>query len=112
MLVLRCLCPQTIGNGYITASGRSGDDAFWYVIDNSTIQGSGKTFLGRPWRNYARVVFQKCTLGSNVYVAFFSSLSAEGWSVDAAAVSDLRRAGPYGAPRESSFSLLIGEKDT
>ncbi|KAJ2976243.1 hypothetical protein NUW54_g11598 [Trametes sanguinea] len=41
----------TIGNGYITASGRSSDDGNWYVIDSSTIQGTGKAFLGRPWRD-------------------------------------------------------------
>ncbi|KAI1793818.1 pectin lyase fold/virulence factor [Ganoderma leucocontextum] len=64
---------NTIGNGYITASGRSSDDANWYVINNSTIQGTGTTYLGRPWRDYARVVFQNSVLGSNV--------PAVGWSV-------------------------------
>ncbi|PIL31695.1 hypothetical protein GSI_06398 [Ganoderma sinense ZZ0214-1] len=57
---------NTIGNGFITASGRSSDDANWYVINNSTIQGTGTTYLGRPWRDYARVVFQNSVLGSNV----------------------------------------------
>ncbi|KAL7285103.1 hypothetical protein ACG7TL_000195 [Trametes sanguinea] len=56
----------TIGDGFITASGRSSDDGNWYVIDSSTVQGTGKAFLGRPWRDFARVVFQKSTLGSNV----------------------------------------------
>ncbi|KAI0756744.1 pectin lyase fold/virulence factor [Daedaleopsis nitida] len=64
---------NTIGSGYITASGRSTDDAFWYVIDHSTIQGTGPAYLGRPWRDYARVVFQNSQLGSNV--------PAAGWSV-------------------------------
>ncbi|KAG8790930.1 hypothetical protein FRC17_008834, partial [Serendipita sp. 399] len=30
---------QTLANGYITASGRSSEDANYYVIDQSTIQG-------------------------------------------------------------------------
>ncbi|TBU34651.1 pectin lyase fold/virulence factor [Dichomitus squalens] len=64
---------NTIGNGFITASGRSSDDANWYVINNSTIQGTGPAFLGRPWRDFARVVFQNSVLGSNVPSA--------GWSV-------------------------------
>ncbi|RDX50469.1 pectin lyase-like protein [Lentinus brumalis] len=64
---------NTIGSGCITASGRSTDDAFWYVVDNSTVQGSGKAFLGRPWADHARVVFQFSTLGANVPPA--------GWSV-------------------------------
>jgi pectinesterase len=64
---------ETVASGYITASGRSSEDANWYVIDHSTITGSGSTYLGRPWRNYARVVFQYSNLGSNV--------NAAGWSV-------------------------------
>lgn len=41
---------NTIGDGYITASGRSTDDSNYYVINNSTIAGIGKQYLGRPWR--------------------------------------------------------------
>ena len=65
---MRTFHEQTVGNGFITASGRSSDDANWYVIDSSTIQGTGaaSVYLGRPWRDYARVVFQSCNLGSNV----------------------------------------------
>lgn len=40
--------------GWITASGRSSDDATWYVINNSDINGSTgatqTTYLGRPVR--------------------------------------------------------------
>ncbi|EJD50816.1 pectin lyase-like protein [Auricularia subglabra TFB-10046 SS5] len=61
------------GNGYLTASGREKDDAFWYVIDNSRIQGNGTTFLGRPWGAFARVVYQNSVLSNVVKTA--------GWSV-------------------------------
>ncbi|KAH7099561.1 pectin lyase fold/virulence factor [Auriculariales sp. MPI-PUGE-AT-0066] len=64
---------NTVGSGYITASGRESDDANYYVIDHSTIQGTGSVYLGRPWRNYARVIFQQSTLGSNIVTA--------GWSI-------------------------------
>ncbi|KAG7439793.1 pectin lyase-like protein [Guyanagaster necrorhizus] len=64
---------KTLGDGWITASGRSSDDAFWYVIDNCEITGAGGAYLGRPWRDYARVVFQNSVLGSNV--------PSEGWSI-------------------------------
>lgn len=30
--------------------------------------GTGSVYLGRPWRNYARVVFQNSNLGSNMFV--------------------------------------------
>ncbi|KAG8761407.1 hypothetical protein FRC12_009388, partial [Ceratobasidium sp. 428] len=64
---------ETIASGYITASGRSTADANYYVIDNSTIKGTGSCYLGRPWREYARVVVQNTNIGSNVVAA--------GWKV-------------------------------
>ncbi|KAI0756745.1 hypothetical protein C8Q80DRAFT_1264766 [Daedaleopsis nitida] len=57
----------TIRDGNITAAGRGSDDAFWYVIDRSVVQGNGtESHLGRPWGNYARVVYQYCSLGKGV----------------------------------------------
>ncbi|KAG8955046.1 hypothetical protein FRC00_005591 [Tulasnella sp. 408] len=44
---------QTLANGYITASGRSSDDANYYVIDGTTVTGTGTSYLGRPWRQVA-----------------------------------------------------------
>ncbi|KAK0450389.1 pectin lyase-like protein [Desarmillaria tabescens] len=64
---------HTLGYGWITASGRSSSDSNWYVIDSSEISGTGDAYLGRPWKNYARVVFQKSYLHSNV--------PAAGWSI-------------------------------
>ncbi|CAE6514683.1 unnamed protein product [Rhizoctonia solani] len=60
---------ETVASGYITASGRNSDDANYYVIDNSTIKGTGSCYLGRPWREYARVVFQNSNIGSNIVAA-------------------------------------------
>lgn len=48
-------------------------DPNWYVIDRSLVTGNGTVYLGRPWRNYARVVFQKSWLGANV--------NSTGWSI-------------------------------
>ncbi|GFP92857.1 probable pectinesterase 29, partial [Phtheirospermum japonicum] len=46
------------GIGYITAQGRSGYmESNGFVFKDCTITGDGKTYLGRPWRPYARVVF-------------------------------------------------------
>ncbi|KAB5595863.1 putative effector protein/Pectinesterase [Ceratobasidium theobromae] len=66
---------ETLGDGYITASGRLVDDANWYIIDRTKVysNGTGSVYLGRPWRNYARVVFQNSELGANVLPA--------GWSI-------------------------------
>ncbi|KAG6393047.1 hypothetical protein SASPL_147277 [Salvia splendens] len=44
--------------GYITAQGRQNlGDTNGFVFKQCNIVGSGHAFLGRPWRNYARVLF-------------------------------------------------------
>lgn len=58
-------------NGRIDASNPS-----YYVINNSNITGTsavGSYYLGRPWRNYARVVFQNTAMNSVI--------NKLGWSV-------------------------------
>ncbi len=60
---------QAIRDGNITVSGRGSNDAFWYVIDHSTVNTNGTataTYLGRPWGDYARVVYQHCWLPESV----------------------------------------------
>ncbi|KAG8697535.1 hypothetical protein FRC08_006460 [Ceratobasidium sp. 394] len=61
-----------IGNSYITASGRDSEDANYYVIDNSQVTGTGNQYLGRPWVNYARVIFQNSVIGSHIVAAGWS----------------------------------------
>ncbi|UKZ84275.1 uncharacterized protein TrAFT101_000189 [Trichoderma asperellum] len=65
--------------GYITASGRESDDDAWYVINGSQVFAkpgisvkAGSVYLGRPWRAYARVVYQNTNL-SNI-------ISPQGWN--------------------------------
>jgi pectinesterase len=63
--------------GYLTAQSRTGpNETTGYVIANSTVTSEeldGKTFyLGRPWRDYARVVVLKTDLPAQ--------LSLKGWS--------------------------------
>lgn len=67
------------GSGWITANGRpSADDPSFYVFDGATVTdegnvGAGKVYLGRPWREYSRVVFQ------NSYLS--EVINSAGWSV-------------------------------
>lgn len=67
---------ETIGTGYITANGReAANNTSFYVFDEckvTGISGVNSTYLGRPWRPFSRVVFQKSYLGDVV--------RAEGWS--------------------------------
>ncbi|KAK4233635.1 carbohydrate esterase [Achaetomium macrosporum] len=60
--------------GYITANGRdSSSNPSYYVINKSAVSAqsgaavnAGAYYLGRPWRNYARVVFQNTSLSKVV----------------------------------------------
>ncbi|KAI5841673.1 pectinesterase-like protein [Tricharina praecox] len=62
------------GTGYITANGRDSEsNVSYYVITDSDIQAApgvtiaaGSTYLGRPWRNYSRVVFQRTSMSAVV----------------------------------------------
>jgi len=80
---------RTIGTGWVTASGRdAASNPSWFVINNSTVDGLDRnstiggtpssipaaySSLGRPWRSFARVVFQNTYLGKVI--------KPEGWSV-------------------------------
>ncbi|KAK4180304.1 family 8 putative carbohydrate esterase [Triangularia setosa] len=67
--------------GYITASGRSTSTSpNYYVFNNCNIAAksgqnvaNGAYYLGRPWREYARVVFQSTAMSSVV--------NAAGWRI-------------------------------
>ncbi|KAG4038637.1 hypothetical protein PC123_g25801 [Phytophthora cactorum] len=59
---------ESVGNGCVTANGRTDNsNPSEYVFNNARVFGSkpGQAFLGRPWRPYARVIFQNSDL-SNV----------------------------------------------
>ncbi|KAK2668620.1 Pectin lyase fold [Fusarium oxysporum f. sp. vasinfectum] len=67
--------------GYITANGRDSDSNMsYYVFNNCNIAAAagntvadGAYYLGRPWRQYARVVFQKTNMTSVI--------NSKGWSI-------------------------------
>lgn len=69
------------GAGSITASGRdSADSDSYYVITDSTVTTAsgasvspGNVYLGRPWRAYARVAFQRTELPDLI--------NSAGWSL-------------------------------
>ncbi|KAJ7955591.1 Pectinesterase [Quillaja saponaria] len=60
--------------GFITAQGRTNpNDGNGFVFKDCHVFGTGSAYLGRPWRDYARVLFYK----SN----FSSIVQPEGWEV-------------------------------
>lgn len=99
--------------GYVTAHGRDEDNDSYYAFDYCTVSGEGDNvpdgayFLGRPWRDHARVVFQRTEMSevindagwkvwsegddtSNIYYGEFENTGpgAEGERVDWAVAMD------------------------
>ncbi|KAJ8566062.1 hypothetical protein K7X08_030539 [Anisodus acutangulus] len=53
--------------GFITAQGRTKpNDPSGFVFKDCGVFGTGLTFLGRPWREYARVLFYNCLMSDVV----------------------------------------------
>ncbi|KAF4135952.1 Pectinesterase [Phytophthora infestans] len=64
---------ESIGEGWITANGNANATVTSeYVFNNARVFGNGSTYLGRPWRPFARVVWQNSELGDIV--------NPEGWA--------------------------------
>ncbi|BCS19730.1 putative pectin methylesterase [Aspergillus puulaauensis] len=62
------------GKGYITAMSRETDtDPSWYCFNNCNISGKSGTdlaeqvYLGRPWRVFARVIYQNSQLSGIIH---------------------------------------------
>ncbi|KAH8104080.1 pectin lyase-like protein [Cristinia sonorae] len=98
---------NTISSGCITASGRSSDDPNWYVIDNSVVQGTGKTPLGRPWRDFARVVFQNTFLDHNVPASGWSPWSSTTPQTDHVTFAEFNNTGPGATGPRASFASQL-----
>ncbi|OCK90488.1 carbohydrate esterase family 8 protein [Cenococcum geophilum 1.58] len=105
----------TASLGYITANGRSSSsDTSYYVINNSTVAAaSGNTvkagafYLGRPWSQYARVVFQETSLS-----AVINSVGWRIWSTSEPNTSDVLfgeydNTGPGASGTRASFATKL-----
>ncbi|GIK04520.1 hypothetical protein Aspvir_008603 [Aspergillus viridinutans] len=98
---------RTIANGCITASGRDSDsNPSWYVISRSNVSAindtipAGISYLGRPWRNYARVVFQETYLGNNIAAAGWSQWSKSTPNTDHVTFAEYENYGPGSVSQE------------
>jgi pectinesterase len=62
------------GSGYLTAASTPDFQPFGYVFDHCDITAAAnvQTYLGRPWRDYAKVVF--------LHTAMCDAIRPEGWN--------------------------------
>ncbi|KAL8491259.1 hypothetical protein ACS0TY_023049 [Phlomoides rotata] len=65
--------------GYVTAQAREQEqDSNGFVFKNCILDGSGKTYLGRAWRDHARVVFYNTYMSKIVVPQGWEPWSAAG----------------------------------
>ncbi|KAL1637774.1 hypothetical protein SLS56_000329 [Neofusicoccum ribis] len=102
--------------GYLTANGRdSSSNPSYYVINNSTVAAadgasvsSGAIYLGRPWRNYARVVFQETELSDIINAAGWAEWSSSDTRTDEVTFEEYGNTGDGASTSDrASFSKQI-----
>lgn len=59
---------HALKDGYLTAASTPKEQAQGFVFADCTITGADgvKTYLGRPWRDYARTIFLRCEMSAAV----------------------------------------------
>ncbi|KUI63707.1 Pectinesterase [Cytospora mali] len=104
----------SIGAGAITANGRaSSSDTSYYVITDSTIEAgspapsSGTVYLGRPWSEYARVAFQKCSLSSIINSAGWEVWSSSESNTEDVTFEEYDNTGSGASGTRASFSTKM-----
>lgn len=56
-------------NSYITAASTPDKNKYGYIFNNCNLTSDSETtkvFLGRPWRNFAYVLFMNCKMGKHI----------------------------------------------
>jgi pectinesterase len=100
--------------GWVTASGRSLNDSGWYVINRSRVAAApgndvkdGTYYLGRPWRNFARVVFQKTELSKVINQAGWAIWNVGDERTNQTSLAEFKNNGPGAKGERASFSQEI-----
>ncbi|KAI5124666.1 hypothetical protein M0805_004274 [Coniferiporia weirii] len=109
------------GAGCVTASGRPDDtDPSIYVFNRNEIVAAsdafsnvtGNVFLGRPWADYARVVFLNTVIGSQLNKAVWSQWSTSEPNTDHILFAEYNSTGPgvVDAVRPSFATILTSNE--
>ncbi|CAK5271084.1 unnamed protein product, partial [Mycena citricolor] len=100
--------------GTITAHGPSSSTDGIYVINQATLQtasgaGSltGQVYLGRPWSQYARVVFTNTNMGAHINGAGWSQWSSTMPNTAHVLFAEYNSVGPGASGTRASFSKKL-----
>ncbi|KAF5364701.1 hypothetical protein D9758_005641 [Tetrapyrgos nigripes] len=102
------------GAGYVTASGRNNDDAGSYVFNANTIVlapnaesgTSGGYYFGRPWSDWAKVIFKNTAVQVAPKSALWSLWDGNATSVDHVFFADFATTGVSNIARPSWATQL------
>ncbi|KAK0186324.1 pectin lyase fold/virulence factor [Armillaria mellea] len=106
----------SIGAGAITANGRSSSSGVsLFVINKATITTSssattslqGKVYLGRPWEDYARVVYTSCSLGNLINSAGWEQWSSSSPNTDHVTFAEYESIGSGASGTRASFATAL-----
>lgn len=100
--------------GYITAASTAEGQEYGYIFHRCRLTGNcppNSVYLGRPWRNYAKVVFLECELGEHI--------RQEGWhdwnkteAHDTISFYEYNSSGPGAEPhKRASFSRQLTKQE-
>jgi pectinesterase len=101
--------------GYITANGRdSSSNPSYYVINKSKVSAAsgnvvkaGAYYLGRPWRNYARVAFQSTSMTNVINAAGWKNWNTGDDRTDHVEFGEYQNSGDGSTGSRASFSKKL-----
>jgi pectinesterase len=101
--------------GYITANGRDSEsNPSYYVINKSTVSAksgdtvaAGAYYLGRPWRNFSRVVFQNTKMSNVVNPAGWRIWNTGDERTDNVMYGEYKNSGDGSKGTRASFSTKL-----
>ncbi len=71
----------SLGPGYVTAASTPEGQEYGYVFHDCRFAAEGcpqhAAYIGRPWRDYARVVLMDCAIGAHIHPAGFHDWGKE-----------------------------------
>lgn len=107
---------NTVAPGYITANGRDSDsNVSFYVFNKCTVIGTaaaGTQYLGRPWRDYSRVVFQQSSLSSVINPTGWHIWNVGAEQTDHVFYMEFANTGPGASGTRASFSGNLTSAET